>query len=266
MTQSIGPTWANLLWSTLPVLVVLALLSWRRLGQVTPLAVSMLRLVAQLGLLSMALGWIFAAQSPWIVGAVTLAMLLVSAHTVGSRQVGRRWEVRVEAFISIGLATIIVMVVALRLALRLTPWYDARTVIPLVGMVLGNSLTGVSLAAERLEGELRAERDRVELRLALGATSRQAALPALRAAVRAALTPIINNMAIAGIVSIPGMMTGQLLAGADVNDALRYQILIYLAISGTVGLGTLGLLALRLRRYFTPAYQLRADRLGTPGG
>lgn len=266
MSQSIGPTRADLLWSTLPVLAVLALLAWRRLGQVAPLVVSMLRLVAQLGLLSIALGWIFAANSPWIVGAVTLAMLLVSAHTVGSRQVGQRRRVRVEALISIGLATLIVMAVALRLALRLDPWYDARTVIPLVGMVLGNSVTGVSLAAERLEGELRAERDRVELRLALGATSRQAALPALRAAIRAALTPIINNMAIAGIVSIPGMMTGQLLAGADVNDALRYQILIYLAISGTVGLGTLGLLALRLRRYFTTSHQLRTDRLGNPGG
>src|SRR5262249_13704376 len=123
----------------------------------------------------------------------------------------------------------------------------------------------VSLAAERLESELRADRDRVELRLALGATARQSALPALRAAVRAALTPITNNMMIAGIVAIPGMTTGQLLAGAPVETALRYQILIYLGITGTAGLSMLILLGLRLRRYFTPAHQLRADRLGGQG-
>jgi putative ABC transport system permease protein len=160
---------------------------------------------------------------------------------------------------AIGVVT--VMAVAIRLTLRLEPWYEPTLVIPLLGMVLGNSVNAVALAAERLENDLRAERDRVELRLALGATSRQAALPALRAAIRAGLSPVVNNMMIAGIVAIPGMSTGQILAGVEVGVALRYQVLVYLGIMGTVGISTLLLLVLRLRRYFTAAHQLRIERL-----
>ncbi len=89
----------------------------------------------------------------------------------------------------------------------------------------------------------------------------QAAKPAIQAAVKAGLTPAINSMMIAGLVAVPGMMAGQVLVGADVSTALRYQILVYLAISGTSGLSTLILLRIRLRRYFTPADQLRADWL-----
>jgi putative ABC transport system permease protein len=84
-------------------------------------------------------------------------------------------------------------------------------------------------------------------------------MPAMRAAVRAGLTPIINNMMIAGIVAIPGMTTGQILAGADVLDAVRYQVLIYMGITATATLSTLILLAIRLRRHFTPAHQLREE-------
>ena len=108
-----------------------------------------------------------------------------------------------------------------------------------------------SLAAERFASDLKADRDLVELRLTLGATARQAATPALRSSVSAGLSPIINNMMIAGIVAIPGMTTGQLLAGADVGQAIRYQILLYLGIAATVTISVLILLAIRLRRYFT---------------
>ncbi|MBX6312243.1 MAG: iron export ABC transporter permease subunit FetB [Isosphaeraceae bacterium] len=265
MRTSCGPTWVGLAWASLPVLGVLVVLAARGLGQVRPLTIALMRLVVQLWLLGMVLGWVFEVRNPWLIGAIALGMLAASAHAVASRQVRDTWGLRLEAFGSIVIGSAIVMAVTLRLALRLEPWYEPRTVVPLLGMVLGNSVSGVALAAERLESELRAERDRVELRLALGATARQAALPALRAAVRAALTPTINNMMIAGIVSIPGMMTGQLLAGADVATALRYQILVYLAIEGTVGISTLILLWLRLRRYFTAAHQLRAEALDQAG-
>jgi putative ABC transport system permease protein len=256
-----GPSWEGLAWSALPVSAVALILVGRRLGQARPLAIALARLVVQLWLLGLVLGWVFAHQGPWLVLAIALAMLTASAHTVGERQRAGGWALRAEAFASLALGVVITMAVSVRLGLRLAPWYEARTVVPLLGMVLGNSVSGVSLAAERLESELRADRDLVERRLALGATSRQAALPALRAAVRAALTPTINNMMIAGIVSIPGMTTGQLLAGADLGSAVRYQVLVYLAITGTVGLSTLALLGLRLRRYFTPAHQLRPEAL-----
>jgi len=257
MNGPVAPGWTGLAWASIPPALALILLARGRLGQVGPMAVAMARLVVQLWLLGLVLGAIFATNSPWVVLATTFAMLAVAAHTVGARQASSRWQIRLESLVAMGVGIAITMAIGVRLALRLEPWYAPSTFIPLFGMILGNSVTGVSLAAERLASDLKADRDLVEQRLALGATSRQAATPALRAAVRASLTPIINNMSIVGIVAIPGMTAGQLLAGADVLSAVRYQVLIYFGISATTAVSTLILLSLRLRRHFTAAHQLR---------
>jgi putative ABC transport system permease protein len=253
----IAPGWPGVAWTALPLLACMGLLAWLRLGQVGPMAVAIVRLVVQLWLLGIVLKAIFATNSPWVVVLTASVMLAVASHTVGARQAKARWEIRLEALAAMLLGVILPMGVAVTLGLHLRPWYSAATFIPMFGMILGNSVTGVSLAAERFASDLKADRDLVEQRLSLGATSRQAATPALRSAVRAGLTPILNNMMIAGIVSIPGMTTGQILAGADVLDAIRYQVLIYLAITATATLSTLILLGIRLRRHFTAADQLR---------
>lgn len=258
---ALSPTWSGLAYSTMPVIAALVLLAVLRLGQVRPLLVGLVRLTVQLTLLGMVLDWVFGTSNPAVVGAIALLMLFASAHTVGSRLKGGGWALRVESFVAMGVGTAIVMAISLRLGLGLDPWYKPRVAIPLLGMILGNSVTGVALAAERFASDLRADRDRIELRLALGATARQAAMPALRAAVSAGLTPVINNMMIAGIVAIPGMTTGQLLAGASVQDAVRFQVLVYLGITGTVALSTIALLFVRLKRYFTPSAQLRIEAL-----
>ena len=255
-------SYLDLAWSTLPVLLAMLVLWARGLGQVGPLALGLTRLTAQLWLLGLVLGWVFRHPSPSTLAAVAGVMLLASAQAVGSGSGPGGWGLRLQALGAIAVGGVISMAVIVGLTLRLRPWYDLRTVVPILGMILGNSVGGVSLAAERLGADLRAERDRVELRLSLGATARRAALPSLRAATRAALTPIVRNMMIVGIVSIPGMTTGQLLAGAGVEVALRYQVLVYLGISGTVALSTLILLRLRLRHYFTADDQLRGERLG----
>jgi putative ABC transport system permease protein len=255
------PSYLGLIFAFLPLLGCIALLAILRFGQVRPMLIAVTRLCVQLALLSSILRWVFTHQGPLIVLGIALAMLVFSAQTVGSRHGKPGIVLRLEAFGAMATGLVIVMAVAIKLSLRLEPWYQAETVIPLLGMVLGNSVSAVSLATERFESELRSERDRIELRLALGATARQAALPALRAAVRAALTPIINNMMIAGIVSIPGMSTGAILAGTDVGVAFRYQVLVYFGITATVAGSTLILLAIRLRHYFTPARQLRTDVL-----
>ena len=257
--------WAGLAWAGVPVLACLGLLAWLRLGQVGPLALATVRMILQLMLLAVVLAWVFRTNGPVVLFGVSLVMLLVSSHTVGQRlgKAGRR--VRWETMATLGFAVATTMGVLVLLALRLRPWHDTRVVIPLLGMVLGNSVNAVALAAERLESQLRTERDLVERRLSLGASARQAAHPAVRAAVKAGLTPIINGMMIAGIVAIPGMTTGQILGGADVGMAIRYQIMIYLAVSTTVVLSTLLLLEIRFRRHFTAADQLRRDGLEEVG-
>src|SRR5262245_13541701 len=230
MSPRHGPSWPGLVVASLPMLGCMAMLAWRRLGQVRAMTIAAARLVVQMLVLGVVLGMVFAARNPWVVLAAAAVMLAASAYTVASRQRRTEWVLRLQSFFSMGIGAAVTMAVGTRLALRVEPWYEPGVIVPMLGMILGNSVNAVSLGAERLEGELRAGRDLIETRLALGATSRQAAEPALRAAVGAALTPVINGMMIAGIVSIPGMMTGQILAGADVADAMRYQILIYLLI------------------------------------
>ena len=260
-----APSWSGLVWSALPLLAVLIILGARRLGQVGPLLVAAARMVGQLLLLGLVLEYVFTARHPWIVGAVALVMLSASAHAVGGRTARPGWALRFEAFAAMGLGAGLALAVATRLALGVDPWYAPPVVVPLMGMILGNSVNGLALAADRYDAELRQNADLIERRLALGASARAAARPALHAAVRAGLTPTINGMMVAGIVAVPGMMTGQLLAGAEPGTALRYQILIYLSLGGSVGLGVLALLALRARHAFTADHQLRPDFLRGPG-
>ena len=259
--NAFGPDWVGLAWASLPLIAATALLALFRLGQVGAIAVATTRLVGQMMLLAVVLGGIVAADSAALVLGVAVVMLAVAAHAAGSRQPGAssrgRWAIRVEAFVGMVVGSAIVMAVSTRLALHVAPWYDPRTVLPMLGMILGNTVSAVGLAAERFDADLRADRDLVEARLSLGATSRQAAAPALRSAVAAGLTPILNNMSLAGIVAIPGMTTGQLLAGADVGTAIRYQVLLYLGIAANVAVGVLILLAFRFRRHFTADHQLR---------
>ena len=255
-----GPDWVGLAWASAPLVGAVIVLTILRLGQTAAVVVATTRLVGQMMLLALVLGWIVAANSPGIVLGVALIMLATAAHAVGTRHRSRRgrWILRVEAFGALLIGAAIVMAVSIRLALRVEPWYDPRTVIPMLGMILGNTTSAISLAAERFDADLRADRDLVERRLSLGATGWQAATPALRSAVAAGLSPILNNMTLAGIVAIPGMTTGQLLAGADVGQAIRYQILLYLGIAATVTMGVLILLGVRFRRAFTRDHQLRS--------
>lgn len=259
-----GPDWVGLAWAGAPLVLGLMVLAGARLGQVGATLVATARLVVQMSLLALVLRALQQAGGPVPVLAIALAMLGVAAHAAGSRQVVDRHRVRLEAFASLLVGASLALVVAVRLALHVAPWYDPLTVIPLLGMVLGNSTMAVALAAERFARELRLDRDLIELRLSLGATPRQASATALRAAVAAGLAPILNNMTLAGIVAIPGMTTGQLPAGADVGAAVRYQILLYLAIAATVTVSVPVLLANRLRRHFTPGWQLRRELLDAP--
>jgi putative ABC transport system permease protein len=124
-------------------------------------------------------------------------------------------------------------------------------------MILGNTLNGLSLGLDRLGTELATRRDHVEALLALGATRWEAAREPIRAAVRTGMIPIINAMMVVGIVSLPGMMTGQLLAGVSPIQAVRYQIVILFLIASGTALGTVSVILLSYRRLFNEQHQFR---------
>jgi putative ABC transport system permease protein len=128
-------------------------------------------------------------------------------------------------------------------------------------MILGNTMTGISLGLDVLTSRVASERAAVEARLALGATAREALLPVTRAALRSGFMPSVNAMAAVGVVSLPGMMTGQILAGVDPADAVKYQLLVLFLISGGTGLGTLAAVLVAGRRLTDHRHRLRLDRL-----
>ena len=117
------------------------------------------------------------------------------------------------------------------------PWYAPRYVLPILGMVLGNTLTGMCLVLDTMTETASRERGAIEARLALGAHRFEAMSNVLHVAMRTGMIPILNAMATTGIVALPGMMTGQILAGVDPVEAAKYQVLIMFLIAGATALG-----------------------------
>jgi len=141
------------------------------------------------------------------------------------------------------------------------PWYAPRYAVPLLGMILGNTMTGVALALDSLGRLAREQRPAIEARLMLGRDSWLAIQEIRRQCVHIGLIPVINAMAAAGIVSLPGMMTGQILAGNPPMEAVKYQILIMFLIASGSGFGILAAVWLGGRHLFDHRERLRLDRL-----
>jgi putative ABC transport system permease protein len=227
----------------LAALISLAL----RLGLTGRIAVASLRTAVQLLAVGYLLRIVFAVEAAWPV----VLSLVVMTGVAGWASLGRVERSVPGAYGlalgSIALSALVATGVVTQLALGIAPWYRAQYLIPLAGMVLGNSLTGISLAMDRLLAGLDEGREVVEERLAAGATPWEAARPLVVVAVRAAMVPTLNTMTVAGIVSLPGMMTGQILAGADPVQAVAYQIVIMFMLCGATALGgmLLGLLVFR---------------------
>jgi putative ABC transport system permease protein len=244
------------------VLLNAALSLLLQVGLARELLIAAARAIVQLLLVGLVLRTVFQLQSAWLVAAVLLAMFASASYEILSRQERRfvgLWRVGIGAGTTM-LATLFVTGFAL-LTLRPEPWFSPQVVIPLVGIVLGNVMNGVSISLNAFNTGLVRERAAIEARLALGAT-RYAALKAMqRSALRSGMIPIINQMSAAGIITLPGMMTGQILAGMAPLDAAKYQILILLLLSGGAGLGALGATIVAVWRATDERDRLRLDRL-----
>jgi putative ABC transport system permease protein len=136
------------------------------------------------------------------------------------------------------------------LVIGVQPWCRAQYVIPIAGMVIGNSMTGIALTLERVFEDMDKRAPEILGLLALGASPWEAARASVRTALRAGLIPTINSMAAVGIVFIPGMMTGQILAGANPLEATKYQIVVMLMIAAAEIVGALLAVLLSYRRRF----------------
>jgi len=232
-----------------------------KLGMVSKLGLASVRTVVQLALLGLVLEWVFDLARWYLVVPVLLMMLIVAAHTAIARSKHTYPWARVAAFGTLILVSTLTTFSVTEVIVGVDPWYEPRYVIPLMGMVLGNSLTGISLGLDRLLSDLVQNRAPLEARLSLGASLWHAVLPGLREAIRNGMIPIINAMMIVGIVSLPGMMTGQLLAGADPQQAVAYQILIMFMIASTVALGVIEITLLSYHQLKNPEVRIRWEQI-----
>ncbi|SEF83592.1 putative ABC transport system permease protein [Thauera chlorobenzoica] len=254
---------------SLAALLILALagLSLRLgLGIGQRLLVSAARTTIQLLLIGLVLKLLFDNVHFLWVAAMAAVMITAAGHEVMARQKRRftgGWGFGLGT-LSMFVSSFTVTVLALVAVIGTTPWYAPQYAIPLLGMVLGNTMNGIALGLDRLTQDAAAKRTVLETRLALGEDWNAAIADTRREAIRVGLIPIINAMAAAGIVSLPGMMTGQILAGAPPVEAVKYQILVMFLIAGGTGFGTVVAVGLAARRLFDERQRLRLDRLRAP--
>jgi len=228
-------------------------------GQSKDLFWSGLRMFIQLLVVGYVLHLIFALKTPLPVLLILIVMIGFAVQTIGARvktKMPHFYRV-VGTAILFGCGGMTFFFCSLVIGLE--PWYDPRYLIPLAGMIIGNSMTGASLAVERLASEFRERRDEIETGLCLGGSIQAVSETAVSSAFRAALIPSVNAMAAMGLVFLPGMMTGQILSGTEPLIAVKYQIAIMCVITGSVSLTTFFILKLGYRAYFTPYQSLRED-------
>ncbi len=246
------------------LVLLLALISHRMaLGVAHDLLVAAARTAIQLTLVGMLLKLLFEDAGPVWVVLMALAMLAIAGREVWARQ---KHPLRGVWGYGLGAGAMFVscftlVIFALLVLVQPVPWYQPQYAIPLLGMLLGNTMNAIALGVDRMNRGAINERNIIEARLALGDPAREATAALRRDAVRVALVPMINAMAAAGVVSLPGMMTGQILAGAPPLEAVKYQILIMFLITAATGLGALWAVETGAKRLFDDRERLRIDRL-----
>jgi putative ABC transport system permease protein len=247
--------------SALLILVNLGLSVGLRLGLERSLAIASLRMVVQLLLIGFVLEWLFTQENPILIIAISLIMASVAGVAAVNRTRRRFPGIYWNSLLSVLVSASLVTALSVGGIIQVQPWFNPQYLIPLLGMVLGNTLTGISLGLDRFMEGVTSQRDQIETLLTLGATRWEAAHTQVQEAIRTGMIPTINSMMVMGLVSLPGMMTGQILAGANPIDAVRYQIVIVFMIASGAALGTFGVVLLAFRRLLSPDHQLRLDYL-----
>ena len=240
--------------SALLILLNLAISSLLRLGLGRPLLLASTRMVVQLLLVGGVLEWLFHQQNPLTILGLGLVMACIAALSAVQRTrrrfAGIYWNSLVTVAALVGI-------------IRPQPWFAPQYLIPILGMVLGNTLNGISLGLDRLMESFVGHRELVELRLCLGASRWEACRELVAEAIRVGMIPTINSMMVMGLVSLPGMMTGQILQGGAPTAAVRYQIVILFMIAAATALGLVAVVLLAYLRLTSQEHQLRLDRLSS---
>ena len=246
---SLGEVAASLVLVALAAAVSL----WRRADLERDLGLAVLRSFLQLTAVGYVIQAIFDSDSLWLVVLLLAGMVAFGAVTAGNR--ARAVPGALRGIVP-ALSAAAAVTLGLVLALGVFP-AEPRFLVPVGGMVIGNSMTSAAVALNRLADEVEARAGLIEATLALGATSRQAAAGLVTRSLRSGMIPLIDSTKTTGVVFFPGTMVGMLVAGAEPLDAVRLQLILLWVLLGAVALAALIAVALGYRGFFTRAHQLR---------
>ncbi|WP_201584219.1 ABC transporter permease [Psychrobacter jeotgali] len=239
------------------LILIVMLVSWLlRLKLTSTLLIAAIRTVVQLSFIGLVLAWIFAREH-WYEVLIILTIMTLIAGSAAKSRVKRAYKgLFTDTLIAVSASAVLVTIIAIGFILQVRPWYTPQFIIPILGLILGNALTAISLTSNQLVEALYEQQARIEMMLSLSARPFEAVHEQITAAIINGMTPTLNSMLVVGIVSLPGMMTGQILAGADPTQAVRYQIvtMFLICVSSTLGCTISALLI--YRRFFNQKKQL----------
>ncbi|MFD2209143.1 ABC transporter permease [Virgibacillus halophilus] len=238
------------------LLIVFIIVRIKKIPREKLIVISALRMTLQLILVGYLLVYIFKYPNPWITLVIIFFMLSFAVFNVYQRSKATlhfalKKMVGVAMFVGVGLSFCYMMLIVL----RLDPWYEPRYFIPIGGMIIGKTMTGVALGVNNLVNGMKEQRHTIEGALMLGATPKQATKDIINQAFDSAMLPTINAMVGMGIVFLPGMMTGQIIAGQQPVTAVKYQIAVMLGVAGTVSITVLIFLHLAYKAFFNDHLQ-----------
>lgn len=239
--------------------LIILLFIVRRLGvgREKEIMISTIRMTIQLILMGYVLSYVLDVNHALLSAAILLLMQAFAVNNIFARvkaPQSRRLHWAIAGALFVG--STVSLIYFLAIVVGVSPWYETQYFVPIAGMLIGNSMTGVSLGAERLLDGLKTRRHEIEGALVLGATPAAAARTVVRGAFAAAILPTVNSMMGMGIVFLPGLMTGQILSGVSPITAIEYQIAIMLGIMGSVALSVYILLELGYKSFFNERAQL----------
>jgi putative ABC transport system permease protein len=235
------------------IALAIAVSFWRRAELEQDLAVAVLRSFAQLTAIGYVIQAIFDSDSLWLVAALLAVMVGFGAFTARSRAKAVPGALG-PLVLALGAAAAVTLGLVLALGVFEA---EPRYLVPVGGMVIGNSMTAAAVALNRLADEVRGQAALIEAMLALGATSHEAARGLVTRSLRSGMIPLIDSTKTTGIVFFPGTMVGMLVAGAEPIDAVRLQLILLWVLLGSVSLAALISVSLGYRGFFTAAHQLR---------
>jgi len=239
------------------VVLLLFIVRFRKIPREKEILIGTIRMSLQLVLTGYVLVYLFDNVNPFFTLLVIAAMETFAIFNIFKRSkstISKKLKLVIACSMVVG--TMSSLFYFLLVVVRLTPWYDPQYFIPLAGMIVGNSMTGISLGVSRLVDGMEDQRHLVETALMLGATPKEASKSIVNNAFDSAILPTINSMVGMGIVFLPGMMTGQILSGVSPVTAIQYQIAIMLGIVGSVSLTVILFVQLGYRTFFNQEHQL----------